>query len=97
MTFESYEKGDLEGELAYLGNWKPYFQYIADAIYHFSSQRDKQKGEAFVHGFTLAMTSQCQFYHPVSELDNQGGYADYYHESLILPSQNPDFFLKNSR
>ena len=22
------------------------------------------------------MTSQCQFYRPISELDNEGGYAD---------------------
>lgn len=44
----------------------------------FSSQRDKQKGEAYVHGFTLAMTSQCKFYRPISELDNDGGYADIF-------------------
>ena len=39
-------------------------------------QRDRQKGEAFVHGYTLALTSQCRFYRPISELDNQNGYAD---------------------
>lgn len=83
LDFESYDKGNLEGPLAYEGDWKPYFQYIADTIYHFSSQRDKQKGEAFVHGFTLAMTSQCQFYRPISELDNQGGYADIFLMPLL--------------
>ena len=31
-----------------------------------------------MHGFTLAMTSQCQFYRPISELDNEGGYADIF-------------------
>lgn len=31
--------------------------------------------EIFVHGFTLAMTSQNRFYRPISELDNEGGYA----------------------
>ena len=44
----------------------------------FASQRDRQKGEAFVHGFTLALTSLCRFYRPISELDNQGGYADIF-------------------
>ena len=39
---------------------------------------NKQKGEAYVHGFTLAMTSQCKFYRPISELDNDGGYADIF-------------------
>ncbi len=31
-----------------------------------------------MHGFTLAMTSQCRFYRPISELDNDGGYADIF-------------------
>jgi len=33
--------------------------------------RDKQKGEFFVHGFTLAMTAQNRFYRPISEQDTQ--------------------------
>ena len=31
-----------------------------------------------MHGFTLAMTSQNRFYRPISELDNDGGYADIF-------------------
>ena len=64
--------------MAYLGDFKPFFQFIADSIYTYASQRDRQKGEAFVHGYTLALTSQCRFYRPISELDNQGGYADIF-------------------
>ena len=78
LTFEQYDKNKLESKLAYEGDYKHYFDYIADCLKRFSSQRDKQKGEAFVHGFTLAMTSQCKFYRPISELDNDGGYADIY-------------------
>lgn len=78
LSFESYEKGNLGSDLAYDGAWKPYFQYIADALARFASQRDRQKVEAFVHGFTLAMTCQCRYYRPISELDNQGGYADIF-------------------
>ncbi len=78
LTFEQYTKHKLESQLAYLGGYKPYFDYIADCLKRYSSQRDKQKGEAFVHGFTLAMTSQCKFYRPISELDNDGGYADIF-------------------
>lgn len=76
LTFEQYDKNKLESRLAYDGDFKPYFDYIADCLKRYSSQRDKQKGEAYVHGFTLAMTSQCKFYRPISELDNDGGYAD---------------------
>ncbi len=78
LTYDSYGKSELESQLAYHGDYKPYFDYIADCLKRFSSQRDKQKGEAFVHGFTLAMTSQNQFYRPISELDNDGGYADIF-------------------
>ena len=83
LEVDNYEKGQLESRLAYLGEYKQYFQYIADAIKQYSSQRDRQKGEAYVHGFTLAMTCQCRFYRPISELDNQGGYADIFLRPLI--------------
>ena len=78
LSFSNYEKNELSSSLAYRGTWKAYFDYIADCLKRFSSQRDKQKGEAYVHGFTLAMTSQCKFYRPISELDNDGGYADIF-------------------
>ncbi len=78
LVYDRYSKGKLESKLAYHGEYKPYFEYIADCLKKYSSQRDKQKGEAFVHGFTLAMTSQNKFYRPISELDNDGGYADIF-------------------
>lgn len=85
---DNYHENDLQPDshrlsilvegMAFDGDYKPFFQYIADSIYTFASQRDRQKGEAFVHGYTLALTSQCSFYRPISELDNQGGYADIF-------------------
>ena len=78
LVYDRYSKGKLESKLAYHGEYKPYIEYIADCLKKYSSQRDKQKGEAFVHGFTLAMTSQNKFYRPISELDNDGGYADIF-------------------
>ncbi len=78
LTFNSSEKGDLDYGLAYEGEWRTYFQYIADCLATYASQRDRQKGEAFVHGFTLALTAQNKFYRPESEKDTQGGYADLF-------------------
>ena len=78
LTFDSSDIRTKEKFMAYKGEFKPFFQFIADCIYTFASQRDRQKGEAFVHGFTLALTSQCRFYRPISELDNQNGYADVF-------------------
>ena len=78
LSFDSYDIRKKEQLMAYCGDFKPFFQFIADSIYTFASQRDRQKGEAFVHGYTLALTSQCRFYRPISELDNQNGYADVF-------------------
>jgi hypothetical protein len=55
--------------MAWDGDWRPFFYFIAETLRRFSSQRDKQKGEAYVHGFTLAQTCLTNFYLPDSELD----------------------------
>ena len=78
MRLNTYDFGKLGSRLAYRGEWKPYFEYIADCIHRYSSQRDKQKGEAFVHGFTLALTCMTRFYRPISETDTEEGYADIF-------------------
>ena len=78
LNFSSYEKNELASALAYDGDWKAYFGYIADCLKRYTSQRDKQKGEFFVHGFTLAMTAQNRFYRPISEQDTQTGYVDIF-------------------
>lgn len=75
---DDYDKNRLAQEMAWDGDWKPFFEYIAECMGRFASQRDKQKGEAFVHGFTLAMTCQNRFWRPISELDNKQGYADIF-------------------
>lgn len=78
LSFSSYEKSELSSSLAYRGDWQTYFGYIADCLKRYASQRDKQKGEFFVHGFTLAMTAQNRFYRPISEQDTQAGYVDIF-------------------
>ena len=83
LVFDGYDIRKKEQKMAYCGEFKPFFQYIADSIHTFASQRDRQKGEAFVHGYTLALTSQCRFYRPISELDNQNGYADIFLRPLL--------------
>ena len=78
LSFSSHEKNELSSRLAYRGEWKAYFGYIADCLKRYASQRDKQKGEFFVHGFTLVMTAQNRFYRPISEQDTQAGYVDIF-------------------
>ena len=89
---DTYHENDLTStgmkeeaclRLAYDGKWKPYFEYIAGCLHRYASQQDKQKGEYFVHGFTLAMTAQNPFYRPVSEKDSQEGYIDLFLHPLL--------------
>ena len=88
LSYELPKQENLASRMAYLGEWKQYFAYIAECLHRFAAQRDRQKGESFVHGFTLAMTAQNRFYRPVSEQDTQEGYADLF--LLPLKEQFPD-------
>ena len=96
LSFSNYEKNELSSSLAYRGTWKAYFDYIADCLKRYASQRDKQKGEFFVHGFTLAMTAQNRFYRPISEADPQEGYADIFLSPLldIYPDMKHSYIIK---
>ena len=78
LSQEDYIRSKLSSRLAYRNEWKEYFGYIAECLHRYASQRDKQKGEAFVHGFTLAMTSLNRFYRAVSEKECQQGYVDLF-------------------
>lgn len=100
---QTYRENDLSADeqlrkhlmeaMAYDGEWRPYFEFIAQAIGRYSSNRDKAKGEAYVHGFTLSLTCLTDLYLPVSELDTgakrhysdapAGGYADIYLQPML--------------
>lgn len=96
LSFSNYEKNELSSSLAYRGTWKAYFDYIADCLKRYASQRDKQKGEFCVHGFTLAMTAQNRFYRPISEADTQEGYADIFLSPLldIYPDMKHSYIIE---
>ena len=88
LSVDDYQRGKLMVSMARDGDWRTYFEFIAETLQRYSSNRDKQKGEFYVHGFTLAMTCLQKFYLPISEQDAgvksqkgqevSGGYADIY-------------------
>ena len=96
LSFNNHEKDELSSALAYDGAWQSYFDYIADCLKCYASQRDKQKGESFVHGFTLAMTAQNRFYRPISEADTQSGYADIFLSPMleIYPDMSHSYIIE---
>ena len=96
LSFNNHEKDELSSALAYDGAWQSYFDYIADCLKRYASQRDKQKGESFVHGFTLAMTAQNSFYRPISEADTQSGYVDIFLSPMleIYPDMSHSYIIE---
>ena len=96
LSFNNHEKDELSSALAYDGAWQSYFDYIADCLKRYASQRDKQKGESFVHGFTLAMTAQNRFYRPISEADTQSGYVDIFLSPMleIYPDMSDSYIIE---
>ena len=96
LSFNNHEKDELSSALAYDGAWQSYFGYIADCLKRYASQRDKQKGESFVHGFTLAMTAQNRFYRPISEADTQSGYVDIFLSPMleIYPDMSHSYIIE---
>lgn len=96
LSFSNHEKDELSSALAYDGAWQSYFNYIADCLKRYASQRDKQKGESFVHGFTLAMTAQNRFYRPISEADTQSGYVDIFLSPMleIYPDMSHSYIIE---
>ena len=92
LSVEEWQRSQLMENMAYDGDWRPFFEHISATLKRFAAQRDKQKGEAFVHGFTLSQTCMTKIYLPVSELDagvrdragnGTGGYADIYLQPML--------------
>ena len=85
LFFDDWEQRRLVRAMAADGDWHPFFEAMSDILKRFASQRDLQKGENFVHGFTLANTCLINLYMPHSELDAGvgGGYADIYLEPRL--------------
>lgn len=87
------QKGELLADMAFDGQWRPYFDFIADCLKRYSSQRDKVLGESYVHGFTMGQTCLCKYYLPLSEED-QGAKADGYSDLFFMPRKKQYPYLK---
>jgi len=87
------QKGELLADMAFDGLWRPYFDFIADCLKRYSSQRDKVLGESYVHGFTMGQTCLCKYYLPLSEED-QGAKADGYSDLYFMPRKEQYPYLR---
>lgn len=75
-------------DMAYEGNWEPYFNYIANQLDNQSSIREFIEGEAHIKAFILAYLGLNSYYIARPEYESNKGYADIFLQPRLL--QLPD-------
>jgi hypothetical protein len=75
-------------DMAFCGNWKPFFQFLSEQIEKQIAIRDYLNGEKVIQGFLLAYLNVVDFYITQSESEMNKGYSDIYMEPFL--SKFPD-------
>ncbi|MDL2213826.1 ATP-binding protein, partial [Bacteroides sp. OttesenSCG-928-N06] len=70
--------GELMGNMAYDGWWKPVFSYISSELEKQSRVREFIEGEAHIKGFLLAYLGLTHYYMVLPEYELAKGYVDFY-------------------
>lgn len=84
----------LVQNMAFNGDWKPLFHFIADAIREQSRIREYIEGEAHIKGFLLAYLGMFRFYQLYPEYELNKGFADFYFKpSPSVPVLPPFTYL----
>lgn len=103
---ESYKEADifttnlsqldnLMGDMAYKGDWKPVFEYIAKELKAQSRIREFIDGEAHIKGFLLAYLGLTSYYRIFPEWESNKGYADFFFKpSPSLPDIKYAYLLE---
>lgn len=80
--------------MAFRGEWKPLFDFIADAIREQSRIREYIEGEAHIKGFLLAYLGMYRYYQLYPEYELNKGFADFFFKpSPSVPVLPPFTYL----
>ena len=74
----TYEIADRLNHMAYRGDWRPFFDYLAEQIGAQASVRDFLAGEKMIQGFLLAWLNLSPYFRVFSEAEQAGGFVDLY-------------------
>jgi hypothetical protein len=83
FKIDIWKLSDLISNMAYDGNWKPFFQYLSEQIEKQTAIRDYLNGEKVIQGFLLAYLNVVDFYITQSEAEMNKGYSDIYLEPFL--------------
>jgi len=74
--------------MAYRGEWRPFFDYLNQAIEEQRAMRDHLNAEKVFHGFLLVYLNVTHHFHTWSEREMGGGFVDLYLEPFIARFPN---------
>ncbi|KPA12771.1 hypothetical protein MHK_007022, partial [Candidatus Magnetomorum sp. HK-1] len=78
FKIDLWELSDMLTNMAYDGDWKPFFQFLAEQIEKQTAIRDYLNGEKVIQGFLLAYLNVADYYITQSETELNKGYSDIY-------------------
>ena len=73
----------LLDDMAYRGDWRPFFDYLNEQIQQQASVRDHLQGEKVIQGFLIAYLNVTHNFLTWSEREMGGGFVDLYLESFL--------------
>jgi len=88
FRLDLWQFGKRMGALAYQGEWRPVFDFLAEAIATQTSVRDYLGGEKIIQGFMLAYLNATNHYLTWSERELGGGFVDIYLEPFLARYPN---------
>jgi hypothetical protein len=88
FKIDLWELSDLITKMAFQGDWKLFFEFLAEQIEKQTAIRDYLNGEKVIQGFLLAYLNVADFYITQSESEMNKGYSDIYMEPFL--SKYPD-------
>ncbi len=91
LSLDRYKYSEKMENMAYNGEWRPLFDYIAQQMEKSMSLRDLITGEKFIQGFLIAYLGWSDLYivHPEREFNK--GYADLAMEPFIAQYEGIKF------
>lgn len=73
----------LTSDMAYRGEWKPFFDYVTAGVAEQASVRDYLGAEKMIQGFLLAYLNVSNYFLTWSEKEMGGGFVDFYLEPFL--------------
>ncbi len=86
----------LLDDMAYRGDWKPFFDYLSTEIQQQASVRDHLNGEKVIQGFLIAYLNVTHNFLTWSEREMGGGFVDLYLEPFLdhYPDMKYGYLIK---